>query len=158
LADLARTILHELQLTDPDRRVKMHIAGPMVVNADEGLMRVALENLLANAWKYSSKRDNAEISFTCRPDDAGGWVFCVRDNGAGFDPGNAHRLFKPFQRLHSDAEFAGVGLGLATVRRVIAKHDGLTWADSKPGAGARFFFTLGAQHCQERELVTEAMA
>lgn len=143
LADLARATLERLQLAHPERRVTWRVSGDMIVDADAGLMSIALDNLLSNSWKYTAARSLAMVSFTSHTDAHGRRVFTVSDNGAGFDPQEAHRLFKPFQRLHSDREFAGTGLGLATVQRVIARHGGVVWADSAPGVGARFCFTLG---------------
>ena len=143
LAALAQEVVQRLRLSHPDRRVTWRISRPMSVQADAGLMSIALDNLLSNAWKYTAQRDEAEVSFTWTPDARRQNVFCVSDNGAGFDPQYAHRLFKPFERLHSEIEFAGTGLGLATVQRIIARHDGALWAESAPNAGARFYFTLG---------------
>jgi signal transduction histidine kinase len=145
LAALAVESLQRLQLTNPPRRMHWRVSGPMMANADPGLMRIALDNLLANAWKYSSNRDPAEIALTSHIDAHGRCVFAVSDNGAGFDPRETHRLFRPFQRLHSESEFAGAGLGLLTVQRIIARHGGSIWADARLGGGARFSFTLGDQ-------------
>jgi signal transduction histidine kinase len=144
LGEIARSILERLQLTYPDRRVLWRIAGDLTVNADPGLMRVALDNLLSNAWKYSAQREQAVISFTAHTGVDGRSVFTVSDNGAGFDERDAHRLFKPFQRLHSEREFSGTGLGLATVQRVIERHGGVIWATGAVGCGAQFRFTLDA--------------
>ena len=103
-------------------------------------MRVLLENLLGNAWKFTAKRQGAEIYVDQEPGADG--AFFVRDNGAGFDSSKADRLFQPFQRLHEASEFEGTGIGLATVRRIILRHGGRVWATSAPGQGATFFFTL----------------
>ena len=101
-----------------------------------------MENLLGNAWKFTSREQDAEISVGCSLDASGSSVFFVRDNGAGFDMAYADKLFTAFQRLHSPSEFSGTGVGLATVSRVIGRHAGQIWADAAPGKGATFFFTL----------------
>jgi light-regulated signal transduction histidine kinase (bacteriophytochrome) len=104
-------------------------------------MRIAMENLLSNSWKFTSKTPDACIKFgvTRRDNER---VYFLTDNGAGFDMAYADRLFTPFKRLHSDAEFSGTGIGLAIVRRIIGRHGGKVWAEGKPGEGATFFFTL----------------
>ena len=104
-------------------------------------MQVVLENLMGNAWKYTSKQDPAEIEFGST-DENGETVFFVRDNGAGFNPRYADRLFRPFQRLHSQVEFAGTGVGLATAYRIISRHGGKIWATGEVGKGATFYFTV----------------
>ena len=101
-----------------------------------------LENLLRNAWKFSRKSERARIELGAKTDPAGSTVFFVRDNGAGFDPTYASKLFQPFQRLHSALEFEGTGIGLAIVQRIVHRHQGRVWAESTPGSGATFFFTL----------------
>src|SRR5581483_10501228 len=141
LALLAREVVHELRQGEPDRDAVFAISDSMEVQADPVLMRVALVNLLGNAWKYTGRRPQALISFGKeRRDDQ--VVFCIRDNGAGFDMAYASKLFAPFQRLHSVREFPGTGVGLACVARVIHKHGGRIWADAKTGEGAAFFFTI----------------
>jgi light-regulated signal transduction histidine kinase (bacteriophytochrome) len=100
-----------------------------------------MENLLRNAWKYSSNRELSRIEVGCEP-RVGRTAYYVRDNGAGFDPALADRLFKPFQRLHAMSEFPGTGIGLATVQRIIARHGGEVWAEGAVGKGATFYFTL----------------
>ena len=113
----------------------------MRAHADPGLLRIVLENLLGNAWKFTSKRADAHIEVGS---EGGGDAveFFVRDNGAGFDPAHADKLFEPFRRLHSRAEFEGTGIGLATVQRVLRRHGGACRADSRPGAGATFHFSV----------------
>jgi light-regulated signal transduction histidine kinase (bacteriophytochrome) len=108
------------------------------------LLAVVLENLLSNAWKFTSKRAAARIRFG-RDERDGKPVYFVRDNGAGFDMAAAQNLFMPFQRLHTRGEFEGTGIGLATVRRAVQRHDGKVWAESEIGNGATFYFTLGAR-------------
>jgi light-regulated signal transduction histidine kinase (bacteriophytochrome) len=119
----------------------------LVTDADRRLMQVALENLLGNAWKFTSKREHAEIAVG-RMTGEHEPVFYVRDNGAGFDMRYANKLFNPFQRLHSTDDFAGTGIGLATVYRVIDRHGGRVWAQSAPDQGATFFFTLPASRAR----------
>lgn len=109
---------------------------------DPGLLQILLDNLVANAWKFSHRRPEARIEVGARP-GAEGTVYFVRDNGAGFDMAYADKLFMPFERLHSDREFSGTGIGLATVQRIVARHGGRVWAESEVGRGATFFFTLG---------------
>ena len=109
--------------------------------ADPKLMRVLLDNLLGNAWKFSARRDRAQITVGAAG-TGNERIYFVRDNGAGFDPANAAHLFQPFHRLHSDAEFKGTGIGLATVHRIIERHGGRIWADAAVGTGATFYFTL----------------
>jgi PAS domain S-box-containing protein len=142
LSALASGILEGLQAHQPERQVALHIEAGLQARGDAGLLRVVLENLLGNAWKYSSKQAEAEVSVGQKRDAAGQPVFFVQDNGAGFDMACADKLFQPFQRLHGAAEFAGTGVGLATVNRVIVRHGGRIWAESAPGLGATFFFTL----------------
>src|SRR6185503_557894 len=108
---------------------------------DPRLVRAALENLIGNAWKFSSKTDQPRIEIGALA-DGGRKVFYVRDNGAGFDMAYANKLFGAFQRLHSAGEFSGTGIGLATVQRIVQRHGGRIWADAQPEKGAVFFFTL----------------
>jgi signal transduction histidine kinase len=138
LAQSAREILDELRAADPARDVEIVIPAQLPANGDVRLVRVVLENLLRNAWKFTSKRPAARIEV-----GAADGAFFVRDNGAGFDPARASKLFVPFQRMHTNAEFEGTGIGLATAQRVIARHGGRIWADSAPDQGATFSFTLG---------------
>jgi light-regulated signal transduction histidine kinase (bacteriophytochrome) len=142
LSALARGILDDLQLRHPERQVLVRIESSLQAHGDGRLIRVVLENLLANAWKFSSHEAQAEINVGQQLDAAGLPEFFVRDNGAGFDMAYADKLFDPFQRLHLVSEFPGTGIGLATVNRVIRRHGGRLWADSAPGCGATFFFTL----------------
>jgi signal transduction histidine kinase len=140
LSALARSILDNLA-QGSERRVEWVVADNCVAVADEGLLTVVLDNLLRNAWKYSSRTDSARIEFGCRHEGEEA-IFFVRDNGAGFDNAHADRLFRPFQRLHSQAEFPGTGVGLATVLRIIERHGGRVWATGEVDHGAEFCFTL----------------
>src|SRR5208282_947482 len=112
-----------------------------MVDADSHLMKVALENLLGNAWKFTSKVAAARIEFGVEQCEAGA-VFFLRDNGAGFDMKHVAKLFSPFQRLHGEADFTGTGIGLATVHRVIDRHGGRIWAEGAVSEGAAFYFTI----------------
>jgi signal transduction histidine kinase len=149
LSRLASESVDDLRAADPGRTVEISITPGLVAIADKGLMRVVLMNLLGNAWKYSAKNEAARIEFGARRQD-GEIVFCVSDNGAGFDPELAHRLFQPFQRLHAQSDFPGTGIGLATVQRIVARHNGRIWAEAEVGRGATFFFTLPQQSVSSR--------
>ena len=140
----AATIAAELQRQDQGRRVCFTIQQPARALGDLVLIREVLDNLLDNAWKFTSGRYNASIEFGMTS-AAGGRVCCyVRDNGAGFNPAYTHKLFQPFQRLHTTREFPGTGIGLASVRQIVDRHNGRTWAEGTVGNGATFFFTLQA--------------
>ncbi len=142
LSALARSILDEWQVREPGRHVTVQIEKGLQTRGDARLIRVVMENLLENAWKFTSKTTQAEISVGQKSDADGQPVFFVSDNGAGFDMVYVNKLFTPFQRLHGVTEFPGLGIGLATVSRVIARHGGRLWAEAMPGQGASFFFTL----------------
>lgn len=142
LTEKAASILAEWHARQPERQVGVSVQAGLRAEGDGRLVRVALENLLANAWKFTSQQASAEISVGQRLDADGQPVFFVRDNGAGFDMAYADKLFAPFQRLHAASEFPGSGIGLAIVSRVIERHSGRLWAESAPGCGATFFFTL----------------
>jgi light-regulated signal transduction histidine kinase (bacteriophytochrome) len=120
----------------------MRIEEGISVDADPPLVEIVLENLVRNAWKFSSKRADASIEFGSQRHEAGAIGYYVRDNGAGFDMAYAQKLFGVFQRLHRESEFTGTGVGLATVKRIIDRHGGRVWAESEPGRGATFHFTL----------------
>ncbi|TLY16318.1 MAG: PAS domain S-box protein [Nitrospirae bacterium] len=141
LSALARSIATDLKRTQPDRQVAFAIADGLVANGDAHLLRVALENLLGNAWKFTSKRPRTRIEFGVDKQN-GTPAYFVRDDGAGFDMAYSGKLFGAFQRLHSNKEFEGTGIGLATVKRVIRRHGGRVWAESSVGQGATFYFTL----------------
>ncbi|HHX40909.1 MAG TPA: hypothetical protein GX715_13185 [Armatimonadetes bacterium] len=142
LSAFARTISEELQQTEPDRQVEWRIAEGIMAQGDPALLRVVLDNLLGNAWKFTAHQLHARIEFGVRQ-EGGECVYYVRDNGAGFDPAYADKLFQAFQRLHTTAEFTGSGIGLATVRRIVRRHGGRVWAEGAVGKGATFSFTLG---------------
>jgi two-component system sensor histidine kinase/response regulator len=142
LSALAMLVLERLREGDPDRSVEMRVRPGVVVTGDGQLLKIALENLLQNAWKFTSKQPSARIEFGLT--NVGGEpTYFVRDNGAGFDMTYAGRLFGPFQRLHSQKEYPGSGIGLATVQRIIHRHGGQIWAEGLIGQGATFQFTLG---------------
>jgi signal transduction histidine kinase len=143
LSQLASFIIDDLRRTDPVREADIDIEAELSATGDPTLLRLVLENLLGNAWKYSGNAARAHISLRTLP-HAGGIAYVVRDNGAGFDMRSADRLFGLFQRLHSASEFPGHGVGLASVRRIVNRHGGEIWADAEPGRGAAFYFTLGA--------------
>lgn len=142
LSALARAVAAELRRAAPERAARIAIADGLVVTGDPGLLRAVLENLLGNAWKFTANTADPAIELFAAPGD-GGRVYAVRDNGAGFDMTYAHRLFAPFQRLHSESEFPGTGIGLATVQRIVDRHGGRAWAEAEIGKGATFYWTLG---------------
>ncbi|MCI0405374.1 MAG: PAS domain S-box protein, partial [candidate division Zixibacteria bacterium] len=142
LSGMAREIVSELQKQSPERKVTFVIADNLTGKGDPRLLRVALENLLGNAWKYTAKHKAARIEFSARREPDGRTMFYVRDDGAGFDMAYAGKLFGAFQRLHGAAEFAGTGIGLATVQRIIHRHGGRVWAEGAVEQGATFCFTL----------------
>jgi light-regulated signal transduction histidine kinase (bacteriophytochrome) len=137
LSGLARAVLLELQSRSPEREVRIEVGHELTAEGDARLLRVAFENLFGNAWKFTSKKPAASISF-----GRANGAFFVRDDGAGFDMQYADKLFGPFQRLHARHEFEGTGIGLATVQRIVHRHGGRIWAEAAPGRGATFHFTL----------------
>jgi light-regulated signal transduction histidine kinase (bacteriophytochrome) len=142
ISGLAQKIVSELADVSPTRAVSVNIAPNMIAHGDPRLVRVALENLLTNAWKFTSRREHASIEVGQAPGDGPAPVFFVRDNGVGFDPAFADKLFGPFQRLHDASEYPGTGIGLATVRRIILRHGGRIWVEARLAKGACFYFTL----------------
>jgi light-regulated signal transduction histidine kinase (bacteriophytochrome) len=144
LTAIAQRIAQRLQAASPDRNVHFAIQEGVRGKGDARLLAVLLENLLGNAWKFTNKRERAEITFGCEEGEARTTYF-IRDNGAGFDMAYADKLFGTFQRLHSASEFEGTGIGLAIVQRAVRRHDGRVWAEGKVDGGATFFFTLGAR-------------
>jgi signal transduction histidine kinase len=139
LTDLARAAVEDLRRRDPARRVEVEIAEGLAGWGDRTALRTVLTHLLDNAWKVTGKSEAPRIEVGADP-DAGG--FSVRDTGVGFNREQAAKLFRPFQRLHSDPELSGVGIGLALVRRLVDRHGGKVWAEGEPGRGAAFHFTL----------------
>lgn len=146
LSAMAREIVCELRTSDPERAVRAHVTDRMQVAADEGLLRIALDNLLRNAWKFTGLEAEAviEVGFV---DADGARTFFVRDNGVGFDMAYVDKLFGAFQRLHSETEFQGTGIGLALVQRVIRRHGGQVWAEAEPDRGATFYFSMPMAAC-----------
>jgi signal transduction histidine kinase len=141
LSSLAKSLREEFQKTEPERQVDFRIVDDLRVKGDPQLLRVALQNLLHNAWKYTRRNSQARIELgVIRGGDQP--VFFVRDNGCGFDMVHAERVFNPFTRLHKSEDFEGTGIGLATVKRIIDRHGGRIWAESEVGRGTTFYFTM----------------
>jgi len=141
VSGLVETIARELQSSQPERKATFSIASDIKAEADPRLLQIALENLLQNAWKFTSKTEHAQIEFG-EQNGANERIFFIRDNGVGFDMAYVDKLFGAFQRLHAMSEFPGTGIGLATVQRIIHKHGGRVWAEGNLGKGAVFYFTL----------------
>ncbi|MCX6285853.1 MAG: ATP-binding protein [Bacteroidetes bacterium] len=141
ISDMALEINQEIKKLNPHRKVRLMIQEGLLEYCDPKLLRIAFQNLFDNAWKYSGKEKESVIEFSRMIKD-GKTVYLIRDNGVGFDMSYYERLFTPFQRLHSDDQFTGTGIGLATVKRIILKHGGLIWAESASGEGTTFYFTL----------------
>jgi PAS domain S-box-containing protein len=144
LSAMAEQIVADLRQRAPDRQVDVQIAPGLSAAGDERMLQVLLQNLLENAWKYTGRTPDARIAFTASP-WSGTTAFMVADNGVGFDMAYVGKLFQAFQRLHSDREFEGTGIGLATVQRVVRRHGGRTWAEGRVGEGARISFTLAPE-------------
>jgi light-regulated signal transduction histidine kinase (bacteriophytochrome) len=144
LSQIAQEAANAVREHHPGYEVQLAVEPDLAVTGDPRLLRIALENLLGNAWKYTARtsRPRVEVGHQIQAGEA---VYFVRDNGVGFDMAYASKLFVPFQRLHTESQFAGTGIGLVTVQRIIARHGGRIWADAKPEAGATFYFTLGVQ-------------
>ena len=149
LASMAEKIAERFQEMEPDRRVEFTITRGMTVRGDAPLLEIMMENLLGNAWKYTSRRSLARIEFSVltssektTADKGGETVFFVRDNGIGFDMAYAGKLFRAFHRLHTADEFPGAGIGLATVQRVVHSHGGRMWAEGAVEKGTTVYFTL----------------
>lgn len=143
LSALAEALLISCQEREPDRATQLRVEPGLLAQGDPRLLKQVLDNLLGNAWKFSAGRDCTEITVGHEKSSTGESVFFVRDKGAGFDMAYAEKLFGVFQRLHTADEFAGTGVGLATVQRIVARHGGRVWAESAAGQGATFYFTLG---------------
>ncbi|MFW5813762.1 MAG: sensor histidine kinase [Fibrobacterota bacterium] len=142
LSALAAEVVAGLRDEQPDRDIDITIHEGIKTRGDRNLLKIALTNLLGNAWKYTLKTSGSRIEMGCMHQD-NETVFFVKDNGVGFNMDKADRLFAPFQRLHSEKEFSGTGIGLPIAARVVGRHGGRIWAQSEPGRGATFFFTLG---------------
>jgi light-regulated signal transduction histidine kinase (bacteriophytochrome) len=141
MSALAQVIIHELRKQEPYRQADILIAEKMRVRGDATMLQVMLQNLLSNAWKFTSKREKTTIEFGVEARDLRN-IYFIRDNGAGFDMQFAERIFMPFKRFHANSEFPGVGIGLATADRIIKRHNGRIWAESEPGKGTVFYFSL----------------
>ncbi len=141
LSGIASSVVDELRSADPERTVDVHVEPGILVNADPTLMRSVLSNLIGNAWKFSSCTETPAITFARDEHDPA--IMFVRDNGAGFDMQYVDRLFGVFRRLPNASDIPGTGVGLATVRRILHRHDGRIWAEAQPGKGATFYFTVG---------------
>ena len=141
LSELVQCITAEIRMQEPERQVSIRISEGILADGDSRLLRVALNNLIGNAWKYTGKCADALIEFGVASHE-GERTYFVKDNGVGFDMTGAEGLFTPFRRLHDEGEFEGIGIGLATVRRIIERHGGKVWAEGEPGKGAVFYFTL----------------
>lgn len=140
LSAIAKSVADSLQQSNPTRTARFHIRDNIRTVGDERLLRAVLENLMSNAWKFTRHRSETRIEF-----GQNGVAFFVRDNGAGFDPSHAAKMFRPFQRLHSTREFEGTGIGLATVQKIVERHGGRAWAEGEVDKGATIFFTTGGQ-------------
>lgn len=142
ISTIAQTVIRDLQQNEPNRIVEISVMPNIIANCDPRLMKVVLENLLSNAWKFTSKQQFPRIEFAAMDEPGKGRVYCVRDNGAGFDMAFVNKLFGAFQRLHTNSEFPGIGIGLAIVQRIINRHGGHIWAEGEVDKGAAFCFTL----------------
>jgi two-component system, sensor histidine kinase and response regulator len=142
LSEIAKEIAESLKVSAPERNTDFIIADNVVAQGDSGLLKIVLENLLGNAWKYTGKESCAQIEFGVETGDLDRSVYFVRDNGVGFDPEDAGKVFRPFVRLHTRKQFEGTGIGLATVQRIIQRHGGHVWVQAEVEAGATFYFTV----------------
>ncbi len=155
LTAIVKAITSKLRETEPKQHVELTIKEGIIANGDSAFLQVALQNLLSNAWKYSSKQPQSKIEFGTMPMEAErqkakdrkkeehSLIYFVRDNGVGFDMAQAYKLFRPFSRLHTENEFNGTGIGLTIAQRVVQRHNGRIWAEAKVGEGACFYWTLG---------------
>jgi light-regulated signal transduction histidine kinase (bacteriophytochrome) len=144
LSDLAFVIVGNLRDNEPDRKVHIEIEKEIEVVGDERMLMSLMQNLIENAWKFTSTVPRAKIHIY-KQTHQGCKVSVVEDNGVGFDMAYSDKLFGVFQRLHSSSEFPGTGIGLATAFRIVQRHDGLIWAESEPGKGSKFMFTIGCK-------------
>jgi PAS domain S-box-containing protein len=145
ITEIAKDVISHLKDISPERCVNVVIQENMTVKGDTDLLYVALNNLIGNAWKFTSKNDRAKIIFSSRVEDDN-IIYYIEDNGVGFDMAQYHKLFKPFQRLHDSKDFEGNGVGLAIVKRIIDLHKGSVWAEGVVGKGATFYFTIGKKN------------
>ncbi|NHJ48607.1 MAG: PAS domain S-box protein [Asgard group archaeon] len=150
---LCTDIIEEFKANEPNRRIKLSIEKGMIIHGDTTLLRTVMENLIGNAWKFTRKKTNPKITIGKKTINKE-TVYFIEDNGVGFDMDYADKLFAVFQRLHSYKEFEGTGIGLAIVQRIITRHNGRVWAESKPGKGAKFFFTLDLTSIQNKIVET----
>jgi light-regulated signal transduction histidine kinase (bacteriophytochrome) len=148
LAEISRSIINNLKENEPKRKVRISIDTDLTVIGDDQLLRLALENLIGNAWKFSSVKSSTEIEIGKTKKNAKNVIF-IKDNGAGFNMKYVDKLFVPFQRLHSNGEFPGTGIGLGIVNRIIHRHGGKIWGESKEDKGATFYFTLEGEKINE---------
>lgn len=144
LSEMVKQIADELMESHPEQNVNISIESGMQVYADNSLLRIVMNNLLSNAWKFTSKNARAEIKVGVTTNNQGTAIY-VQDNGVGFNAQDASKLFLTFQRMHAGDEYQGSGIGLATVKRIIQRHAGQVWAESTPGEGATFYFSLPSQ-------------
>lgn len=151
LSEVVRSISSELSRQEPQRQVEWRIAPDVRVKGDAGLLRLALENLVRNAWKFSKRRAPAQIAFGSLGEGENSILF-LRDNGAGFDMSKAQKLFGAFQRLHQQRDYEGTGIGLTIVKRIVERHGGRIWVQAAPELGATFFFTVGSEASISRML------
>ena len=142
LSTMAEDILKTLHTEYPERKVQWGVQEGLSIRGDKTLIHVMMQNLLGNAWKYTAKSPRAEIKFHHQAVNGKAAIFCIEDNGCGFDMQFKDKIFQPFQRLHTDQEFEGTGIGLATVNRVVHRHAGKIWAESTPEKGSRFYFQI----------------
>jgi light-regulated signal transduction histidine kinase (bacteriophytochrome) len=142
LSAIAQEIIEELRGEEPERKVEVHLAPDLETKGDPQLLRIVLSNLLHNAWKYTSKRSRSRIEFGMIAENVSQATYFIKDNGAGFDQTYVDKLFTAFQRLHSQEEFPGTGIGLATVQRIIYRHGGKVWAEGECDRGATIYFSL----------------
>lgn len=140
LSEMTLTITAELSNMNPQNNVEVIVEKGVIASGDSGLLRIVMENLLGNAWKYTSRQPDPRIEFGTLKEKNGATIYYVRDNGAGFNMAYAEKLFTPFERLHSGDEYPGIGVGLATVKRILQRHGGRVWAESETGKGAVFYF------------------
>ncbi|MGD8931914.1 MAG: PAS domain S-box protein, partial [Chromatiales bacterium] len=150
LSKMADSILQELQMNEPGRQVEFLRDDDLRVRGDPRLLKVMLENLLGNAWKFTSRQKISQISFRHQPDNH--QVMYISDNGVGFDMRYADKLFGAFQRLHRASDFPGTGVGLATVQRIVSRHGGKVWAQAQDGKGATFYFSLDSEQDKRKQV------